>query len=247
MAKKSFYAVRKGRSTGVFNSWAECQKVISGFSGAEYKGFGTEEEALSWLNGNTILSPDKIYKSGDAYITTYSQSVSSVGLLIPVIKDRGTVNIYTDGSFKDGIVSIGVYIESVDKEFSFYGNVACGKYATSRNVAGELLAVLAGVELAKDLGFSVFNIIYDYQGVGSWYSGEWNCNGELQAKYVSLLCNFREQNGLVYNFIKIKGHSNVVGNKHADTLAKRGKTSIYKIDADKILGGNLVVSDVGFL
>ena len=33
MAKK-YYAVRKGRKTGVFATWAECQKQVTGFSGA---------------------------------------------------------------------------------------------------------------------------------------------------------------------------------------------------------------------
>lgn len=44
MAKK-FYAVRKGRKTGVFATWALCQEQIKGFSGAEYKSFTTKEEA----------------------------------------------------------------------------------------------------------------------------------------------------------------------------------------------------------
>ena len=37
MAKK-YYAVRTGRKTGVFMTWAECQKATSGYSGAEFRG-----------------------------------------------------------------------------------------------------------------------------------------------------------------------------------------------------------------
>ena len=49
MAKK-FYAVRKGRKTGVFATWALCQEQIKGFSGAEYKKlFTTKEEAEAFL------------------------------------------------------------------------------------------------------------------------------------------------------------------------------------------------------
>ena len=33
MAAK-YYAVQRGRSTGVFFSWPECQKQVAGFSGA---------------------------------------------------------------------------------------------------------------------------------------------------------------------------------------------------------------------
>ena len=34
MAK--YYAVRNGYHTGIFNTWDECKKEVSGFSGAEY-------------------------------------------------------------------------------------------------------------------------------------------------------------------------------------------------------------------
>ena len=49
MAKKKYYAVKKGRTTGVFTEWSECEEQIKGFSGAEYCGFATKKEALSYL------------------------------------------------------------------------------------------------------------------------------------------------------------------------------------------------------
>lgn len=53
MAK--FYTVRKGHNPGVYTSWAECQEQVKGFSGAEFKSFGTKaaaDEALvnGWAN-----------------------------------------------------------------------------------------------------------------------------------------------------------------------------------------------------
>ena len=45
MAKKKIYAVRKGHKTGLFDSWAECQKATAGYSGAEFRGFTDREEA----------------------------------------------------------------------------------------------------------------------------------------------------------------------------------------------------------
>jgi hypothetical protein len=48
MAKKekpNYYAVHKGRKTGVFNNWTECEQQIKGFSGGSHKGFQTYEEA----------------------------------------------------------------------------------------------------------------------------------------------------------------------------------------------------------
>ena len=50
MAKK-FYAVKRGRKTGLFTVWVECAAQVKGFQGAVYKGFMTEEEARAWLGG----------------------------------------------------------------------------------------------------------------------------------------------------------------------------------------------------
>ena len=51
MAKK-YYAVRTGRKTGVFLTWAECQKQVTGFSGAEFKSFPTMEDAQAFAGAN---------------------------------------------------------------------------------------------------------------------------------------------------------------------------------------------------
>ena len=50
MAKKKIYAVRKGKTTGIFESWNDCKNAIDGFSGAEYKGFSSLEEANEYLS-----------------------------------------------------------------------------------------------------------------------------------------------------------------------------------------------------
>ncbi|CAL5221077.1 g3203 [Coccomyxa viridis] len=47
---KSFYAVRVGRTPGqIFRSWPECEAQVKGVKGAQYKGFKSEGEALSYL------------------------------------------------------------------------------------------------------------------------------------------------------------------------------------------------------
>jgi len=45
MPKQKFYVVWKGRKKGIFSSWAECEKQVKAFAGAEYKAFGSLEEA----------------------------------------------------------------------------------------------------------------------------------------------------------------------------------------------------------
>ncbi|GMF13222.1 unnamed protein product [Phytophthora lilii] len=50
MAKGGFYAVAKGRSTGVFRTWAECEAQVKGFAGARYKKFKTLGEATDFVD-----------------------------------------------------------------------------------------------------------------------------------------------------------------------------------------------------
>jgi ribonuclease HI len=45
MAKKKYYVVWDGRETGVYNSWESCKEQVSGYPGAVYKSFDSEELA----------------------------------------------------------------------------------------------------------------------------------------------------------------------------------------------------------
>ena len=47
LAKTKFYAVKKGRQTGIFLTWAQCQEQVKGYPGAIFKSFPTKEDALA--------------------------------------------------------------------------------------------------------------------------------------------------------------------------------------------------------
>lgn len=50
MAK--YYAIRKGRKCNVIvETWDECQELITGYSGMEYRSFKHEEDAKAYLIG----------------------------------------------------------------------------------------------------------------------------------------------------------------------------------------------------
>lgn len=46
-----FYAVRRGRRVGVFRTWPECEMQVRYYSGAVFKGFNTEEDAIAFMGG----------------------------------------------------------------------------------------------------------------------------------------------------------------------------------------------------
>jgi hypothetical protein len=44
-----YYAVRRGYKLGIFYSWSDCECLVKGFSGAEFKSFKSYQDALSYL------------------------------------------------------------------------------------------------------------------------------------------------------------------------------------------------------
>jgi viroplasmin and RNaseH domain-containing protein len=44
-----FYVVRRGRMTGLFYTWPDCESQVKGFSNAEFKSFKVKEDALRYL------------------------------------------------------------------------------------------------------------------------------------------------------------------------------------------------------
>ena len=55
---KKYYVVKRGHHAGVYYSWSDCQKEVTGFPGAIYKGFATQAEAEAWY-GKPIVPPPK--------------------------------------------------------------------------------------------------------------------------------------------------------------------------------------------
>lgn len=46
-----YYAVFKGITPGIFNTWTECSESVTGFPGAKYKKFDTKQEADLFMQG----------------------------------------------------------------------------------------------------------------------------------------------------------------------------------------------------
>ena len=46
-----FYAVRKGRTVGIFTDWSKASEAVTGFSGPEFKKFRSLKEATEFMEG----------------------------------------------------------------------------------------------------------------------------------------------------------------------------------------------------
>ena len=51
--RQKFYAVRKGRTLGIFDNWEDCERQVKGIA-SEFKSFSTLEEAKAYLVGRRL-------------------------------------------------------------------------------------------------------------------------------------------------------------------------------------------------
>lgn len=206
MAKKNYYAVRKGKTPGIYRTWEACRAQVEGFPGALYKGFATEEEAVAFIEGKTGLNAD---------LTHEKDTVLPVPDLAP-----GQALAYVDGSYNvnTGAYSCGVvfFYEGEQRNFCHKGEDE--EMASMRNVAGEILGARVAMEEAERQGVRELIIVHDYQGISSWCTGEWKTNKEGTKAYKAYFDSL--QGRLSIRFRKVKGHSGDAYNDLADELAK---------------------------
>ena len=192
MAK--FYAVKKGKKTGIFSTWDECKEQVTGFKGAVYKSFKTLSEAEAFLERNE----EKIEN----------------------IEEVDGVYAYIDGSFDriSGIYGSGVVIVDGDKkhEYKHAGNRE--GYAQLHNVTGELEAAKFVMWYAVDKKIKEITLFYDYQGIEAWAVGDWKANLPYTQDYVKFYNKVKT--AVKVNFVKVKAHTGIELNEVVDKLAK---------------------------
>ena len=200
MAK--FYAVKKGKKTGIFSTWDECKEQVTGFKGAVYKSFKTLSEAEAFLERNE----EKIEN----------------------IEEVDGVYAYIDGSFDriNGIYGSGVVIVDGDKkhEYKHAGNRE--DYAQLHNVAGELEAAKFVMWYAVDKKIKEITLFYDYQGIEAWAVGDWQANLPYTQDYVKFYNKVKSV--VKVNFVKVKAHTGVELNEVVDKLAKEAIAEFKK-------------------
>lgn len=71
-----YYAVAKGRQTGIFQSWTECENQVKGFKGAVFKKFKTNDEALNFIQTKAGCSNTSSKRSFATFRTTTEEPAS---------------------------------------------------------------------------------------------------------------------------------------------------------------------------
>lgn len=211
MAK--YYAVKNGRNIGIFTSWEECQAQTDGFSGAEYKAFGTKTAAKEYLG---IIAP-KTKKDAVELPVPNSQ----VGVPVDdAPKTDSCAAAYVDGSYnvRTGEFAFGAVLFVGGKMFTFSHCYADAELAEMRNVAGEIKGAEFVMKYAAATGIKSIDIFYDYAGIENWALGRWKTNKNGTRAYKALCDEHFKK--LHVRFVKVKGHSDDKYNDLADRLAK---------------------------
>ena len=127
MAKK-YYVVWKGRKTGIFDNWNDCNQQINGFKGAEFISFPTRELAEKAFSKNysdykgkntknKTISKELLSLVGKPILNSISVDASSIGN--PGIMEYQGVEtetkniIFKKGPFKDSTNNIGEFLAIV--------------------------------------------------------------------------------------------------------------------------------------
>lgn len=193
-----YYAVRKGRTPGIYTSWSDCQQQVNGYKGAEFKSFKSKTEAENFLTSNV----------------TNGEQIKSK------LKVAEQMQVYVDGSFdklskRYGYGGVVLY---QNQTRTFQGSGEIPELATMRNVAGEIIATMRAVEIAKKNNVTYLEIYYDYEGIAKWALGEWQAKKTYTQKYRDFMQ--ANQKDITIQFKKVAAHTGVYYNEQADQLAK---------------------------
>lgn len=211
MAQK-FYAVRRGKETGIVTSWDICKSLVHGYPGAEYKSFGNLDEAEAYMRGNAC---------GVTGMQTSSEQKTSSQRKDSDASQLSGVAIYVDGSYlaQTGEFSYGMVVLDEGQELKFCEKYDDNELSQMRNVAGEIKGAEAAMRYALRNHIPEITIFHDYAGIAYWCLGEWKTNKVGTKAYKDYYDSVKSK--VKIHFQKVTGHSHDKYNDMADELARK--------------------------
>jgi ribonuclease HI len=225
-AKKRFYAVRNGRTPGIYKSWKECEAQVRGFSNAEFEGFLTLSEAKDYLKQ---AQQNKSNEERAAPKQEVFKGLEPIPLLVRDSRSLKQVVMYTDGACtgNPGPGGYGVVL--------IYGErrkeLSAGFRLTTNNRM-EILACVAGLqELKEPCDVTIYSDSkYVVDSITKSWALKWRkrgwkridkdgqekdaINADLWARMLDLCDKHRVR------FQWVRGHDGNEGNERCDHLAR---------------------------
>jgi ribonuclease HI len=236
MAKNKFYAIYKGRKTGVYDEWFGAhggEAQIKGFPDAVYKGFSSRGEAEAWLEEMSAKTEGKRQQELFPLVEKTIPSVKSPRRSKPVTEGfahhrtaqkAGVVIIYSDGgcSRNPGPGGYGVVVLEGKSRRELSGG-----FARTTNNRMELIACIIGLEaLERKAPVIVYSDSqYVVNGIEKGWARRWKENDWMRNKNEiaensdlwSRLLDLCEKH--IVRFSWVKGHDGNPENERCDALA----------------------------
>lgn len=230
MSKKKYYAVVSGYEPGVYETWSECQKQITGYSGAVFKSFKTRQDAENFIANYEVAAVKEQNEIKD-----YDLEVEK-----DLRNDR--VVVFTDGSYSGKgkpISGYGCVIITPEKEVHEISNIVyTDRYITSNNIGPEVFAVLESLKWVLSNEYESVTIYHDLKSIGKWADGGYKANSDIAKLFLRELDN-KYRFSIDIEFKWVPGHKGVKHNERADFLAKEAvnrKKPVSKYGKNSFMG-----------
>jgi ribonuclease HI len=149
MPKQKYYVVWKGRKTGIFTSWAECEAQVKGYVDAEFKAFGTLKEAET-----AYKSSYKAYKGRSSSLGKW-KNASVKPIFSSICVDAASSGSSGRMEYRGGL------LESREEVFRI------GPFTDGTNNVGEFLAIVHALTWLDD-NKKYMTVYSDSQTAISW-------------------------------------------------------------------------------
>ncbi len=124
MPTTKYYVVWRGRRTGIFSSWEECSRQVTGFPDAEYKSFSSLDAAKAAYRGayrehvgKSVTSQQWLFSTIKPIIPSVCVDAACSGSPGPVeyrgVETKSGKQIFRLGPFQGGTNNIGEFLAIV--------------------------------------------------------------------------------------------------------------------------------------
>lgn len=231
MPKTKYYAVARGKKTGVFTDWPTTQKLVTGYQGARYKSFPTRAEAAAWVAAGGPRTSRPAGSARTRHQAAPVRAANSKKYAVTLWSDGGSRNHgnVLGGHVKQTDVAAWAYLLVTQKEQKRYSG-SDGEFGATNNRM-EIMGLLNGLRRAEALGFANEPILatLDSQYVlnavtkgwlAGWQRRGWRRAGDQPLANAEL---WRELAGVLPHFSHLdwqwtKGHATNEGNVFVDHL-----------------------------
>ncbi|KAI3383148.1 hypothetical protein SNEBB_005890 [Seison nebaliae] len=232
--KEVYYAVHRGRKTGIFSTWRECEYQVKGYAQARYKKFEDLSLAENFVAGK-FENSSSFDKKGKVDNFTTNKLREKIDIKMNEEPLDGYQIIYTDGACRNNgkgntAAGIGVFW-GVDHRLNV-GEALPLDYKQTNNCS-EILAIKRAISDAIKNDYKKICIKTDSQfaincitkWMRGWAKNGWKTGRNEEVKNKRELNELKmviDQNDIQIKYIHVDGHRGIEGNERADELANEG-------------------------